>query len=406
VLALRDGSWLTLPRLRAYALLLASAYALFVGWLFATSTGALDASGRPLGTDFANIWSTGVLVLQGRPEVAFDPAQQRPFQQALFGMGAEWFYGWHYPPMFLAVAGALAIFPYITALIAWQAMTISIYVGTIQRIMADVRTPIGLVGLTALAYPAVLANVTHGHNGALSATLLGYGLVLLHSRPVAAGFLIGLVAYKPQYGLLMPFALAAIGAWRAMASAASTVIVTAGMSALLFGVESWHAFFKHAAYTRETILEQGAAGWFKLQGVFPAVRMLGGSIASAYVMQAVATMGLIVAVVWLWRRPASHEQKAAGLLIATVLATPYAFNYDMVVLGPAIAFLVVDGARRGFAPYEISLLALLWATPLVSRDLTLITHAPVAILAQAAMLGLLILKVARIEARDRSLAHA
>lgn len=403
--ALRDGRWLTPARLQAYALMLLAGYAAFAVWLLATSHGALDAFGRPIGTDFANVWSSGRMVLEGRPEAAFDPAIQRPYQQQLLGMSAEWFYGWHYPPMFLSLAALLALLPYLPALLVWVVSTTALYALTIRRIAADISAPPHLVVLLALAYPAVFANLTHGHNGALTAMLLGLGLAIFTTRPVLAGVLFGLVAYKPQYGLLLPIALIVDGRWRTIIAAGATVALTVVASAVLFGVKSWAAFFTFSAFTRETILESGAAGWFKLQGVFPAVRMLGGSVGVAYAAQALAIIATIAFTVWLWRSAASHAVKSAGLLIASVLATPYAFNYDMVVLGPAIAFLAVDGIKRGFAPYERSLLALLWLTPLVSRELTQLASLPIALIVHCAALALVVSKARAEAAEPRSYAH-
>ena len=73
-----------------------------------------------------------------------------------------------------------------------------------------------------------------------------------------------------------------------------------------------------------------------------------------------------------------------------MLATPYAFNYDSMILGVAIALLVAEGLERGFAPYEKSALALLWMVPLFSRELAAAVHLPVATIAQALVLALLV----------------
>jgi hypothetical protein len=72
---------------------------------------------------------------------------------------------------------------------------------------------------------------------------------------------------------------------------------------------------------------------------------------------------------WLWRAPVDFALKAAGLIIAAALATPYSLDYDMTALAPAIAFLAVHGMRCGFAPYEKSALAAVWIAPLVARSL-------------------------------------
>ena len=73
--------------------------------------------------------------------------------------------------------------------------------------------------LLALAFPAVFVNIGHGHNGFLTAALIGAGLLMLDRRPILAGILFGLMAYKPQFGVLIPLVLAATGRWRAFLAA-------------------------------------------------------------------------------------------------------------------------------------------------------------------------------------------
>ena len=65
------------------------------------------------------------------------------------------------------------------------------------------------------------------------------------------------------------------------------------------------------------------------------------------------------------------------------LATPYALDYDLVVLAPVIAFLAAHGLRRGFAPYELTLLVVLWVLPLIARpmaELTAVSLTPLVLL--------------------------
>ena len=76
--------------------------------------------------------------------------------------------------------------------------------------------------------------------------------------------------------------------------------------------------------------------------------MWGGPVPLAYAAQGIVTLGIAAALVWLWRSQAAFALKAAALCIATLLATPYSLDYDMMLLAPAIAFLAVDGLERGF----------------------------------------------------------
>jgi len=381
---LRSGDWLTRERVRfvAAALLLASA----AGFLFlvATAHGSVDLQGRPLGTDFSNVYAAGTYVLGGDTNAAFDPPQQFAREQAIFGAATQ-FYGWHYPPYFLFVAAPLALLPYGLALAVWQTVTLGLYLLVIRGIVASPSSRVAGGGgdwmwlLLALAFPAVLINIGHGQNGFLTAALLGGALVLLDRRPLVAGILLGLLIYKPQYGLLLPIVLGVSGRWKCFAAAAATVVLLTIATTLTFGASVWSAFLDSTHFTRSVVLEQGNTGWYKIQSVFAWARMWGAPIPLAYALQGVATVALAVALARLWRSAAPYPYKAAALCLATILATPYSFDYDMMVLAPAIAFLGVDGFVRGFGPWEKTLLAALWLTPLLARSVALMSLVPLGV---------------------------
>lgn len=387
---LRSGAWLTRERIRllAFAVLFASAAGF--AYILATSDGLNDFKGRPLGTDFSNVYAAGTYVLDGKPEAPFDPPQQFARERAIFGADTQ-FYGWHYPPFFLFIAAALALMPYALALAVWQGVTFAFYLLATRSIVSSwLPTPPtardketmhdGRWLLLAVAFPAVFVNLGHGHNGFLTAALIALALVHLDARPWLAGILFGLLAYKPQFGLLIPLVLAASGRWRAFGAAAATVAGLAVVTTLAFGPDIWNAFLASTHFTRVVVLERGDTGWHKIQSVFSWVRMWGGPVPLAYAVQGAATLAIAATLVWLWRGRASFALKAGALVIGAILATPYSLDYDMMVLAPAIAFVAMDGLARGFGPYEKSALALMWAMPLVARTLAQQTMIPLGVL--------------------------
>ena len=389
--AMRSGAWLTRERVRmvAVAVLIASVAGFL--YLVVTATGGVDLQGRPIGTDFSNVYAAGTYVLEGNPVAPFDSVQQFARERSIFGAATQ-FYGWHYPPYFLFVAAALAWMPYGLALFVWQAITLGLYLLAIRAILnafaprggaTASADPLWLV--LALAFPAVLINVGHGHNGFLTAALLGGGLVSLDRRPLAAGILFGLMAYKPQFGLMIPIALAAGGYWRSFAAAAATAVLLTLVTTLVFGMQVWHAFFVGAEYTRTVVLEQGDTGWHKIQSIFSWARMWGAPVPLAYAIQGTATLVLAMASAWLWHGKAPYPLKAAGLCLAAILATPYTLDYDMMVLAPAIAFIAADGMARGFGPWEKTALAALWLVPLVARTFPQVTLIPLGVPVMLAM---------------------
>ena len=374
--AIRRGDWLTPERVRNYALLLIGAYALAILALVATSNGAVDYAGRPLGADFSDVWTAGRLALHGAPASAYNPPVHYAAQQAAFHRADIPYYGWHYPPFFLLLASALAALPYAAALAVWQGATLPLYLTTIRAII-----PRKGALLIAAAFPAVFVNLTHGHNGFLSVALLGGGLVMLDRRPWLAGVLFGLVAYKPQFGLFLPLVLAVTGRWRTFAAAGATVAALVAVTAGLFGVETWKAFIANMAFTRTVVLEQGGTGFHKIQSVFAAVRLWGGSVRTAYVAQGLATLAAGVALVGLWVSKADFRLKAAGLMTACLLATPYCLDYDLLLLAPAVAFLASMAFEEGFRPFEASFLALVFAAPIISRPLAQFAMVPLGLIA-------------------------
>lgn len=386
----RDGSWVTRSRLSGYSVIILAICGLCFGWLLLTADGLTDYDGRPIGTDFSNVWAAGQLVLRGEPAVPYDPERHFAEQQRIFDDPKIPFFGWHYPPMFLMVAALLALVPYLPALFLWQGTLFILYLFTIQRIAKS-----GVAILLAGAFPAVFVNVTHGHNGFLTATLFGGGLYLLRSRPYIAGLLFGLLAYKPHLGALIPFALAAGGYWRAFGAATVTVLGMSALTAAIFGIQTWQAFFESLSFTSTFALEAGTTGWHKIQSAFSSVRMLDGSVDLAYAVQGVFTLASVAAVIYLWRWSRDYYLKSAGLMIATLLTTPYLLDYDLMLLAPAIAFLAVRGMEREFLPYELSILAFAWVAPLISRPIAIVLPISVGFIAVVLLMAVVLAHAAR-----------
>jgi alpha-1,2-mannosyltransferase len=383
----RSGDWVNGQRLKIYPLILLAFAALAIAAMIALSHGRLGLDNRPLGTDFSQVWVAGLETLRGHPEEPFDLPRHVGEQHAEFGENSA-VYGWHYPPYFLGPAALLAQLPYLQALLLWQLATLILYLASVAAIMRDSRLDAVRVLLIALSFPAVLLNLGHGQNGFLTAVLLAAGFLLLDRRPLVAGALFALLAYKPQFGLVVPAALIATGRWRALLAAGATLALMTIATVAAFGVDCWIAFWKSLALTRAFVLEQGATGFEKIQSVFAAVRLVGGDVQAAYAAQAAVTLATLVAVTLLWRSTADYRVKSAVAILATLLTTPYCLDYDMTALCPAIAFFVAHGLEKGFSPFEKTALVLCFIAPLFARPIATFLPLPIGV---AAMLALLML---------------
>jgi len=235
--------------------------------------------------------------------------------------------------------------PYLVALLGWLAATLAVYAAAVGRIIG------GRAGtLFALGFPAGIWNVTAGQNGFLTAALIGGTLGLLQRQPVLAGVCLGCLTYKPQFGLLFPVALLADRRWLSIAVAALTAAALAAVSWLAFGGTSWQAFFHWAPISSRLLTAQDALDWYRLQSVFALIRAHGGGEPPAWAVQALLTLALAAGIFWLWRSRAAFELKAAALAAGALLATPYLFMYDLVVLTVAAALLL----RRALARNDLT----------------------------------------------------
>ena len=375
---LKDAPWLNRRRLVAYPKLFLFVYVVSaVVWLI-RGKGLIDPAGHPVGADFIDPWSASWLTLHGSSSAVYNIARLWSTERMAVAYPGVGFAGFHYPPIYLLLIFPLALLPYAWSLLVWTTVTFAGYLTVMWTIDAE-RDALWL----AIAFPGALVNLTNGQNGFLTLGLLGAALLTLERRPLVAGVMFGLMAYKPQYGLLVPVFLIATGRWRAILAAAVTVALLAALSLAIFGAQTWQAFFTSITFTRHVVLEQGGSGFEKLQSAFAAARLWGFGVTTAYVVQGIVSLITALAVIWIWLRTTKFDLQAAALATGVLLTTPYMMDYDLVLLAMPIAWLALEGRRSGFMPWEKSLLAFVWLLPLFARSLAgyaLIPVAPLAML--------------------------
>ncbi len=297
------------------------------------------------------------------------------------GIGYQFF---NYPPVFILLCALLARLPYLVAFGGFEAVTLVLYLVVACRILGD-RSATALMALCA--FPMVFWNLGLGQNAFLTAALFGAATLLVDRRPIPAGLLFGALCYKPQFGVLVPFALAAAGQWRAFAVAGLSVAALVLASLALFGAGTWAAFFatvgdSPAMYQSGRILFAGMAN------IFGAARLLGAGAPIAYALQAAASLVAALVVVIVWRRPLSLPTRAATLAAATLIAAPLALLYDLMLGTIAAAWLVRDGNSPAAWAWQKLALAGLFLLLLDGRGLSESWHVPVFPLAAIALFAI------------------
>lgn len=352
-----NGWWL---QLFGYAL--AALYLVYFIILYRAGTWIVGSAGLPIYTDFGNAWTAGMQALHGNAATLYVPGELAKIKTALFGPTDFFYENWPYPPTFFLILAPLSMLPYLYAFLTWDILTL---LGCVVVVYLIVRQRPALA--LSLAAPFTAWNFLAAQNGFLTATFLGASLLFLERRPILAGVFIGCLTYKPQFGILIPVALIAAQQWRVVAAAIVTTGVLVGISSAAFGTGVWAAFpGQLVAQTGVNLLAGPDSNWGYLQTVYGLVRTLHGSSALAWLAQGLTTFGT-AAIVWIvWRSRASYALKAATVSAAALLATPYAFAYDMAALVVPAAFLASDQLSRGLLYGEKTMWIVLFGAPLAA----------------------------------------
>jgi hypothetical protein len=360
----------------------------------AAALGVAAARGWPggFGDSFA-LWSFGRF-LAAHPAVAiYDPAALRSAQLAL-GMDPGASYPFPYPPSFLLVVWPLGQLP------GWLACAVLVVVSLplyfCATLGASWRWPALIAAVVA---PTTTIAIVSGQTGFLAGALLAGGLRIAARRPVAGGVLFGLLTYKPQLGLLVPVALVAAKLWRALAGAVVTAILLVGLTSLLFGAAIWPSWAASLpGFSRQFTAESGEI-MHLMPTILVALLQLGVPPNPAQVAQWAGAAGAAV-IVWNLFRSGPHELAGAGLLVATFLATPYAFIYDMPLVTTAVIWFVAERHRAAAAlgTGEVLILILALTSPIVLRAGT--SKFPLATIALILLLGAILQRCRRLRSPD------
>lgn len=347
-----------------------------INYLQELHNGMFDTENRPLGRDFINWWTAAKLVSDGHIMTLFDVERYREAQAGLFGQVLEP-RNWSYPPHVLPWILGLGFLPYSMAFAVWVCLGLIIYVFVVAYNQAY---PWKLAVILVLA-PSSAINIIEGQTGFFTAACLVGGFRLLDRAPVLSGILFGVLSFKPHIAIFVPVALLAGRYWKTFAMAILTMTVLVGFSIGVFGVEPWAAYFEKIIPYQRLILEadlgQRLAYQFMMISPFMAERMLGGSVAAAFVDTGMAALLSLGAVIYVFMNSRSLELRMAVTMTAAFFAAPHMFTYDMPALSAAALATVLfalgtgktrEGGRR-LNLLHLVLLSAVWFLPLVAGQI-------------------------------------
>jgi hypothetical protein len=323
--------------LRFILFLLAVTLIAKTGWF---SRWGSEAESRSL-HDFDGFYIAAQMVWRGNIEQAYHFATMLPMQQQLDPNGSGYFLPWTYPPQFDLLIAPLVFLPLGTAYCLFTTGTLVLYLVTLRQVAGDYFALVLL-----LLFPAFIVTIACGQNSFLTGALIGLVCLNMQKRQSLAGLPLGLMVIKPH--LAVAFALYTFVArrWKAVLVAAATVVVTSALATVLLGSGVWTAFFEGVQESR-IFLESGLYPTHRMISTYAALRSFGFPAWAAFAGQAVTAI-VALAVVCLAIRRGFAPRQALGLTaIASMLISPYAYDYDLTVFGIGIALLLPDILRLG-----------------------------------------------------------
>ena len=304
--------------------------------------------------DFDAFSISGRLALEGKAEQAY--ASELLFEAQKKMIGRAEFMPWTYPPQFTAVAMALAIPPVGVAYAVFIGLTLALYLRVLSRIAGPL-----LPGVVIAMLMTFVLLIRTGQNGFLTGALLGWFLLAFDKRKSTAGIPLGLMVIKPH--LAIGSALLALLGRRlaALAIAAAVVIATALLCTAMWGAGIWTAF---GAALREStaLLEAGHYPLFRMTSIYASVRSFGVDAAAALGLHALGAVVAVFGIVALWLRASDTRLVMAGTMAGSLFISPYSYDYDLAILGLAIAYVLPGLLARTRAWEGVLLGALTWLT--------------------------------------------
>jgi len=272
---------------------------------------------------------------------------------------------WLYPPHFLLLLLPFGALPFSVAMAFFLLLTFLSLIAATWCYAHD-RAGRTLLMTSLLLCPATAITVMLGQNAFLTSALLIGGFGVSRQRPLAAGFLLGIATYKPQFWLLVPVALVAARQWRVLAAAAASAFGLAAASAGMFGIEAWRTWLDLMIAPNDLFEAWVVEGRLNGQSVYACAIWVGASPAIANVAQVSAAILAIAAVYWSFRHRLAHDLQLAILLAATVLAAPHVISYDGVMLAAAATFALRHALQGSFGRGGTVLSAVMWLSPLIN----------------------------------------
>jgi len=168
------------------------------------------------------------------------------------------------------------------------------------------------------------------------------------SGQLLAGLALGAMVIKPHLAISVGVYLLATRRWTAITAAAMVVLVSSLLCTLVFGVQIWTAWLG-AIREAAGFLERGMYPLHRMISGYAALHKTGVSATGALWGQIVVACLALLAVVLAVARRVSPPFALGVSAVVSVMISPYAYDYDLPIVGIGLALLLPDLARLASA---------------------------------------------------------
>ena len=265
---------------------------------------------------------------------SFFPMVYPPFHYQL----ASIFSGWSYPKFAIAFSLLNAIALFIAA------------VAFVFGYRELNREKLGWL-FAALLFVPLLLSLNMGQKSAILLAILTVSFVLLHrEKPLAAGLVFGLIAFKPHFAILIGLTMLFKKQWWFVAGSFVTLAILIGIS--LVSPESWRGYLETSLGFNQFV-NNGGYQLHESHSLWGATQLLVGDRMPWLVKPLAGALALvIIALVWhVMRGPLELSStrfalQFSVLVVAMVLTSPHFYTYDLTILLLPLAICVVGRHRE------------------------------------------------------------
>lgn len=315
------------------------------------------------GGDFRIAWATGVFAARNDVEKIFDDDALREtdvLKNAQAGGQLSL-----YPPQWIMIVAQLIPMGYDRAWPAFFWFSFFLY---ITGVLCAYRA-LGVTAVVlALGFSGLWNNLIFGQNSLLVAGLLLFAQAMIFTRPWLAGAFLSLATIKPQLGFLWPLYLLITKP----ASKNTYVFISAGIATAFFcgvsyfilGREIWVLFFQHLHAPLERLTENfDTARADVMISTYAALRLTGLNNGWAWFGHGLVGVVTVFLFLKTLRGQSSRELKISAMILATLLLSPHAYSYDLVLLIIPVLSLLQYCRLKGWRQSDLEIFFTLYLFP-------------------------------------------